>query len=115
MGGRLDHTLANLQTLAFLTEQGVHAELCDGNIHLMMLQGGSLRIPRTPGKLSAFAFGGPCSGVNISGAKYNVENATLTPNFPLGMGNDFAEDFAEVSVKEGKLLVMWELKSTEKP
>ena len=80
-----------------------------------MLENGSLRVPRTPGKLSVFAFGGTCSGVNISGAKYNVENATLTPSFPLGMGNDFADDFAEVSVREGRLLVMWELKSTEKP
>ena len=115
VGGRLDHTLANLQTLAFLTEQGAHAELCDGNIHLVMLESGSLRIPRTPGKLSVFAFGGECSGVCISGAKYNVENATLTPNFPLGMGNDFAADFAEISVKEGKLLVMWEMKPADNP
>ena len=51
--------------------------------------------------------------MTISGAKYNVENATLTPSFPLGMGNDFAADFAEISVKEGKLLVMWELQSGE--
>ena len=51
----------------------------------------------------------------ISGAKYNVENATLTPNFPLGMGNDFAADFAEISVKEGKLLVMWEMKPADNP
>ena len=115
VGGRLDHTLANLQTLAFLTEQGAHAELCDGNVHLVMLENGKLRIPRTPGKLSVFAFGGECSGVCISGAKYNVENATLTPNFPLGMGNDFAADFAEISVKEGKLLVMWEMKPADNP
>ena len=80
-----------------------------------MLESGSLRIPRTQGKLSAFAFGGTCGGVCISGAKYNVSDATLTPNFPLGMGNDFAADFAEISVKEGRLLVMWELKPTEKP
>ena len=113
VGGRLDHTLANLQTLAFLSKQGAHAELCDGNIHLVMLENGSLRVPRTPGKLSVFAFGGTCSGVNISGAKYNVENATLTPSFPLGMGNDFVEDTAEISVEQGALLVMWELHGSE--
>ena len=113
VGGRLDHTLANLQTLAFLTAQGAHAELCDGNVHLVMLQNGSLRIPRTGGKLSVFAFGGECSGVNISGAKYNVSDATLTPSFPLGMGNDFVEDTAEISVEQGALLVMWELHGGE--
>ena len=113
VGGRLDHTLANLQTLAFLTAQGAHAELCDGNVHLVMLQNGSLRIPRTGGKLSVFAFGGECSGVCISGAKYNVSDATLTPNFPLGMGNDFVEDTAEISVEQGALLVMWELHGGE--
>ena len=32
------------------------------------------------------------------------------PDFPLGMGNDFAEDFAEIGVKKGTLLVLWEMK-----
>ena len=109
IGGRLDHTLANLQTLIYLAEKGAAAELCDGCMRITAVKNGSVRIPRAPGKLSVFAMNGVCEGVHIRGAKYNVENATLTPDFPLGMGNDFAEDFADIGVKSGTLLVLREL------
>lgn len=108
IGGRMDHTLANLQSLAFLAQNGAKAQLCDGKVHCAMLSGCRMRIPRTKGKLSVFAFGGICRGVRIRGAKYELENGTITPDFPIGMGNDFAADFAEISVQEGKLLVLWE-------
>ncbi len=113
VGGRLDHTLSNLQTLAFLTSHGARAELCDGNLRIAMLKDGALRIPRTEGKLSVFAHGGPCTGVSIRGAKYTLSGATLTPDFPLGMGNDFAADAVEIAVEHGTLLVLWELRRTE--
>lgn len=110
LGGRLDHTLANLQSLAFAAEQNARAELCDGRIHCAMLaNGGSIRIPRTKGKLSVFAFGGECRGVFIRGAKYALENGTLTPDFPIGMGNDFQDEYAHIGVGEGRLLVIWEM------
>ena len=109
MGGRLDHTLANLQTLIYLAERGAAAELCDGKIRITAVKDGGIRIPRTKGKLSVFALSGKCEGVYIRGAKYNVEGATLTPDYPLGMGNDFAEDFAEIGVEKGTLLVLREM------
>ena len=34
LGGRLDHTIANLQTLSYIIERGGQAELCDGNQHI---------------------------------------------------------------------------------
>lgn len=113
VGGRMDHTLATLQTLGFLAAHGARAEMCDGNQCMVMLRHGALRVPRTAGKLSVFAHGGPCRGVNIRGAKYPLTDATLTPDFPLGMGNDFTADAAEISVEEGTLLVLWELRRTE--
>ena len=110
IGGRLDHTLANLQTLIYIAQRGGRAELCDGNICISAVQDGEIRIPRTPGKLSVFALSGRCEGVYIRGAKYNVENAVLTPDYPLGMGNDFVEDFATIGVKKGTVLVLREMK-----
>ncbi len=70
---------------------------------------GSICIPRTNGKLSVFALSGKCEGVFIRGAKYNIEDATLTPNYPLGMGNDFVHDTAEIGTKTGTLLVIAEI------
>lgn len=113
LGGRLDHTLANLQTLLYLAEQGAQAALCDGLVRVQAVRNGSIRVPRAPGKLSVFALGGPCEGVCIRGAKYTLRDATLTPEFPLGMGNDFAAEEAEIGVKSGTLLVITELRAAQ--
>ncbi|MBQ8506890.1 MAG: thiamine diphosphokinase [Clostridia bacterium] len=109
IGGRLDHTLANLQTLNCLALRGDHAELCDGRVHIAAVKDGSVKMPRSKGKLSVFALCGKCEGVSIRGAKYELENGTIEPHFPLGMGNDFAADFAEIGVKSGVLLAIREL------
>lgn len=111
LGGRLDHTLANLQNLGYAAAQGAQAELCDGRVRVQAVRNAALRVPRAPGKLSVFALSGSCTGVCIRGAKYNLEDAVLTSDFPLGMGNDFAADFAEVCVAQGTLLVVSELSS----
>lgn len=110
LGGRLDHTLANLQTLGFLAEAGARAELCDGNVRALAVRNGGARVAWARGKLSVFALSGRCEGVYIRNAKYELRDATLTPLFPLGMGNDFLEGDAEVGVREGTLLVISELR-----
>lgn len=109
LGGRMDHTLASLQTLLYIVERGGQAVLSDGHTRLQMLKNQTITLPRTGGKLSVFAFGGPCQGVSIHGTKYELENAPLTPDFPLGMGNDFTADQAEITVKDGALLTVCEL------
>ena len=109
VGGRLDHTLANLQTLTFIAEQGAKAEMRDGNIRAFAVKEGSIRIPRTKGKLSVFALGEKCTGVSIKGAKYSGTGLEITPGFPIGMGNDFKDDFAEIGVESGILTVICEM------
>jgi thiamine pyrophosphokinase len=58
---------------------------------------------------SVFAFGSEASGVSIKGAKYDVEDAAITPDFPLGVSNSFKEESCEIEVKDGTLLVMREI------
>ena len=114
LGGRLDHTMANLQALGWLAAQGARVQLCDGRVRVWALRGDSVRIPRTPGKLSLFALDGVCEGIRSRGVKYPLDGAALTPLFPLGMGNDFTADEAEISVEKGTLLVIVEMGGEEK-
>ena len=105
-GGRLDHTLANLQALHYAARRGVRAGMADGSRWATVIRDGAVRVPRRPGKLAVFALGGECRGICIRGTKYDVENLALSSANPRGMGNDFAADFAEISVAEGALLVL---------
>ncbi|WP_423838563.1 hypothetical protein, partial [Treponema porcinum] len=40
------------------------------------------------------------------GTKYTLDNAVLTNAFPLGVSNEWAENTAEIGVKDGILLVV---------
>ena len=107
LGGRLDHLLANLQSLAYARKQGLTASLISEDTEVHALQCESMKFPRREGwSLSVFAMGGPCSGVTISGAKYPLEHAELPPSPPLGVSNQWAAECAEISVEEGILLVI---------
>ncbi len=107
LGGRLDHTLANLQALVFAAEQGCAARICSPDTEILTLREGSLRLPRREGfSLSVFAADGVCRGVYIRGAKYPLEDAELRPGLPLGVSNEWAAPEAEISVREGTLLIV---------
>lgn len=106
LGGRLDHTLANIQTLHYIARAGGRGTLYGGGTTLTTVRNGSLTLPRRPGIVSVFAMDGPCYGVTERGLHYPLEEATVTGSFPIGVSNYFAQDSATISVREGTLLVM---------
>ena len=107
LGGRLDHLIANLQSLVFAQKHGLPAVLLSEDTEIRTLADGALRIPRREDRsLSVFALDGPCRGVCITGAKYPLANAELLPSFPLGVSNTWAGEEAVISVEEGILLIV---------
>lgn len=108
VGGRLDHTLANIQTLSFLRANGAHAALLGENETITLLQDESLRFRAgLNGIVSVFSFGERVSGVYERGLAYALTDATLTNDNPLGVSNAFTGAEAEISVREGQLLVLY--------
>ncbi len=107
LGGRLDHLIANLQSLIFAAHHGLRARIQAEDTEVFTLQNGSLSVPRREGwSLSLFALDGPCRGVSVRGAGYTLEDAELLPSFPLGVSNCWSADAAEISVREGILLIV---------
>lgn len=108
-GGRLDHTYANISLLLYARERGHNITLIDGNGIIICLKDEAITLSGNEGgKLSVFAFGGVAKGVTILGTKYEVEGARLTPEFPLGVSNEFTNVPARISVEDGALLVIAE-------
>ena len=111
-GPRLDHTVANFQTLQFLCDHGAFGLLAGLTTMAAVVKNGSLRFPAgCRGNVSAFCMGPDARGVTLRGLYYPLENATLTSGFPLGVSNHFTGAEAEISVKDGSLLVIWERKN----
>ncbi|HWQ59183.1 MAG TPA: thiamine diphosphokinase [Clostridia bacterium] len=108
LGGRLDHTLANIQTLAYLSARGARGCLVGAEETALMLDGGSIRFAAgLSGAISVFAYGAPARGVTEEGLEYPLDRATLSPDYPLGVSNAFSGSPARISVEEGRLLIVW--------
>ena len=108
LGGRLDHSMANLQTLAFLAEQGARAFLIGPGQNIAVLTDGTLQFaPDCTGTLSVFSSTERSEGVTISGLKYSLQDGVLTSSMPMGVSNSFVGTAASVQVKKGILFVFW--------
>lgn len=107
MGGRLEHTIANIQSLLFLKNAGAKAYIWDGCMMMTLIQNESITFRQEmEGVLSVFALGGEAKGVTETGLKYSLENASVRPDFPVGISNEFIGKKAEISVLDGTLLVI---------
>ena len=108
-GPRLDHTVANFQTLQFLADRGATGYLI-GNTHIVtVVKNGAISFPASArGIISVFCMGADAKGVSIEGLHYALENGTLSAGFPLGVSNHFVGKPASVRVEDGSLLVIYE-------
>lgn len=107
LGGRIDHTIANIQCLTYLSRNGCKGYMFKGNEKLFVISNESVSFEeKEQGILSLFSLSGSAKGVYISGMKYNLENGVITNDFPIGVSNEFVGEQAIVTVREGELLIV---------
>lgn len=110
-GRRLDHTLANLQSLLFLRRRGARGWLYGDDFVWTVIENEALEVPGAVewGLFSAFCLGDRAEGVDETGFQYPLRDAVLTPDFPIGVSNHILEPAARIAVRRGALAVGWEL------
>jgi thiamine pyrophosphokinase len=110
-GKRLDHTLANLQSLLYLRRRGARGWLYDDDFVWTVMEDESLTVRKTVewGLFSAFCLGDRAEGIDEVGFQYPLRDAVLTPEFPLGVSNHILEPQATITVRQGALAVGWQL------
>ncbi len=104
-GERIDHTLANIYLLDYLSSHNLDGTIYDGSSYLKIVSEKKVTIEKGCRYFSLLALFSKAEGVDISGAKYNTENAVIEPSFQYGVSNEVEDDEAVVSVKRGKLLL----------
>jgi len=111
-GVRLDHTVANFQTLQFLKDRGATGYLVGKDYLVTVIRNEKVCFPaRAEGILSLFCLGPDARGVTLKGLQYPMENGCFTSGFPLGVSNHFVGETAEVTVTDGSILAMWDRKN----
>lgn len=109
LGGRISHTVANLQCLVWLSKMGAKGILTDGNVTITAVSNGSICFDkRKRGYISVFAFAKKAKGVTLKNLKYPLRDAILTMEYPIGTSNEFIGKESEISVADGTLLVVLE-------
>lgn len=110
-GPRLDHTLANLQTLCYLTRQGAVGYLV--GLDYMATAIGEETVAFSDGAtgiISLFSLGAD-SELCIRGLQYELEKGVLTSSFPLGVSNHFVGKPAAITVHSGCVVALYDVKN----
>jgi thiamine pyrophosphokinase len=109
VGGRLDHTVATIQTATFVAENGGIAYIYDGNHTVTAIKNSSIKFSNdAKGYISIFALSGVAKGVSIKGLLYELNDAEITPYFPVGVSNEFIGKESKISVTDGILTIIFE-------
>ena len=107
MGGRLEHTLANLQCLIYLKQCSAVGYLMDDKTTAFVMQNETVWFkPEAKGFLSLFSIGEKASGVTIRNLKYEMQDGEITNSFPIGISNEFIGKRSSVTVEQGMLAVI---------
>ncbi|MGN0707369.1 MAG: thiamine diphosphokinase [Faecalibacterium sp.] len=109
-GRRMEHTLANLCTGLGLEKRGVRTTLVDERTRITYVMPGETRCyPKgSYFYVSVFPMEGRAEGVTLRGSFYELTDAALTVDYPLGVSNEYAagSDWITISVQKGILLVV---------
>ena len=108
MGGRFDHSLANIQLAVSLAEKRIsHVVRGNGFSVVAVRNGGIPFFSDMKGYISVFSHSDVCKGVTIKGLKYELENAELSNSFSLGVSNEFTGKDSSISVENGTLVIIY--------
>lgn len=107
IGDRLDQTLANMYLLALPELTGLDVAFVAGKQEIWLLHSGSHTIMGSPGDtVSLIPLGGAVEGVSTDGLYYPLRDETLAFGPARGVSNVMQHDQAQVSLREGVLLVI---------
>ena len=112
IGGRLDHTLANIQDVAGFSAKGLSIVMADGLNLFTILGTGDHRISRSyvngedASKYLSLLSYTPKSVISITGTEYPLDRHEITNTFPLGVSNKIIGAEAIVTVHEGAIILI---------
>lgn len=107
LGGRFDHTFANIQTLVYAHEHGCDLMIDDGD-NIVSVQGICIRSYTfmEGWYFSLFSLSEHSEISKLTGVKYPLQNAMLKDSFPLGVSNEILDREAVLSIGSGLVLVV---------
>lgn len=115
LGGRLDHTMGNLGMLAKYCGRLNHLAFTDGVNYVFMMPPGKITIPQNDYHyLGVISYDSLAKGITLRGVKYPLTDFTLTSETTIGVSNEITSPAAEISFREGRLLIILSRDETDR-
>ena len=111
-GGRIAHTLGNLQILKHLADKGLVGYIFDRDTVITVISKKTHTFCNTSGYISLVPFGCDKATVTLSGFKYELTHGDLPSDRPLGISNEFCGDKSSIAVHSGTVIAVWESAQT---
>jgi thiamine pyrophosphokinase len=107
LGGRLDHSLGNIQLLYKCLKNNVKATLIN-DFEVVILINDNIIINKDVGSVvSLIPFSDTVKGINTKGLEYELINGTLNCGETRGISNIIKNDVVEINIKEGVLTIIY--------
>ncbi|MBQ9096990.1 MAG: thiamine diphosphokinase [Clostridia bacterium] len=106
LGGRPDHSFANITLLLYAAKKGIHLEIVHEMSHMFIIDSRTEISGKKGDTFSLFALGGDACGITTKGLLYPLSDETLYADNPRGVSNELLENNIAVSVKNGYLLAI---------
>lgn len=105
IGNRLDHTLANVSMLKYLSEKGKIGKIIDDYSEISIIEKECIIEKNECSYFSLISLSERLEGVCIKGAKYPLDNAVIKNSFQLGVSNEPCEK-TFVHIEKGDALLV---------
>ena len=108
IGGRLDHTISNLQCLYDCALRGETVWMADAQNRVTVLLPGEHTLNSVPGRhVSLLAFTPEVTGIDLTGTEWELHQATLTQRDPIGVSNEALQAQVQLKFEQGALMVLY--------
>ncbi len=107
IGGRIDHTLANIYILVWLDNRGMKASAVDDYSEMEIVSSFPGYVDDRFAFFSLVNLCGEADGISIKNAKYTLENTEIRNEYQFGVSNEpLPGKIAEITVGHGSLLLI---------
>ena len=106
-GSRIEHTIANIQTMIYALQQGCDLKLIGDSI--LMVQDDGEVVYKSKGRslyMSVFALSESIGIDYLRGVKYPLEDYLMVQSFPIGVSNEISGDAALLRLNHGLALII---------
>ncbi|MCD6152671.1 MAG: thiamine diphosphokinase [Syntrophobacterales bacterium] len=106
LGGRIDHTLANISLLIMGVKQGIDIKIIDETCEIFIVNQQSIVEGEAGKTVSLLPLSSEVAGVTLEGFEYPLSGGVMEIGRPYGISNRLIAEKGIITVKSGYLLVI---------